>query len=55
MPDPCEARGLEALSIDAVIEAIARAPPGVCARLSLRNVVRMPDRAEHLAHRPVLQ
>ena len=48
-----EAQGLDAPSTDAVVETIGRAPPGVRARLSLRDVLRMLDRAEHLAHRPI--
>ena len=41
-------------AVDAVAEVIGRAPETIQARISLRDVNRMLERAEDLANRPTL-
>ena len=49
-----EAMALPDAAVDAVVEAIARAPETLRSRLSLRDANRMLERAEDLASRPTL-
>ena len=49
------AMGLPAPAVDAVVEALDRAPALLPRRLSLRDVNRMLERAEELASRPLMR
>ena len=48
------AMALPDAAVDAVAEVIGRAPETIQARISLRDVNRMLERAEDLANRPTL-